>query len=54
MALPLIPIIMAVAALGSGIVQGISNAKNAKSEAEAVVQQLQAQDRSPDCFEDFF
>lgn len=43
MALPLIPIIMAVAALGSGIVQGISNAKNAKSEAEAVVQQLQAQ-----------
>jgi hypothetical protein len=43
MALPLIPIIMAVAALGSGIVQGISNAKNAKSEAEAVAQQLQAQ-----------
>ena len=43
MALPLIPIIMAVAALGSGIVQGISEAKNAKSEAESVVEQLKAQ-----------
>ena len=39
MALPIIPIIMAVAALGSGIVQGISNAKNAKSEAKAVQEQ---------------
>ena len=34
---------MAVAALGSGIVQGISNVKNAKSEAKAVQEQAQIQ-----------
>jgi len=39
MALPLIPIIMAVAALGSGIAQGISSVKNAKNEANAVREQ---------------
>lgn len=43
MALPLIPIIMAVAALGSGIVQGITEAKNAQSQAEAVTEQLKVQ-----------
>lgn len=43
MALPLIPIILAVTALGSGIVQGISQAKNAKAEAEAVVENAQVQ-----------
>ena len=43
MALPLIPIILAVTALGSGIVQGISNAKNAKAEANEVVNQLKEQ-----------
>ena len=48
MALPLIPIIMAVAALGSGIVQGISSVKNAKNEANAVREQAieQMQERS--------
>lgn len=39
MALPIIPIIMAVAALGSGIVQGISSSKNAKAEANSVKEQ---------------
>jgi hypothetical protein len=34
---------MAVAALGQGIVQGISNAKNAKAEANEVAEQLKAQ-----------
>lgn len=43
MALPIIPIIMAVAALGSGIVQGISSVKNAKAEAEAVKRQAEEQ-----------
>lgn len=43
MALPLIPIILAVTALGSGIVQGISSAKNAKSEAKAVLENAQVQ-----------
>jgi len=36
MALPLIPIILATVALGSGIAQGISSVKNAKSEAKAI------------------
>ena len=35
MALPLIPIILAVASLGSGLVQGISSVKNAKAEAQS-------------------
>lgn len=39
MALPIIPIIMAVAALGSGIAQGISSVKNSKNEANAVREQ---------------
>ena len=43
MALPLIPIIMAVASVASGLVQGISNAKNAKSEAKAVQESTQQQ-----------
>lgn len=43
MALPLIPIILAVASVASGVVQGISNAKNAKSEAKAVQEQTQEQ-----------
>lgn len=43
MALPLIPIILAVTALGSGIVQGISNAKNAKEEVKALQESTQAQ-----------
>lgn len=43
MALPIIPIIMAVAALGSGIVQGISSVKNAKSEAKAIQETTKAQ-----------
>ena len=43
MALPIIPIIMAVAALGQGIVQGISNVRNAKAEANAVAEQLKIQ-----------
>lgn len=43
MALPLIPIILAVTALGSGIVQGISNAKNAKAEAQALQDSTLAQ-----------
>lgn len=38
MALPLIPIILAVTALGSGIAQGISAAKNAKAESKAIAQ----------------
>ncbi len=43
MALPLIPIIMAVASVASGLVQGISNAKNAKSEAQAVQESTKEQ-----------
>ena len=43
MALPLIPIILAVASVASGVVQGISNAKNAKSQAKAVQEQTQEQ-----------
>lgn len=43
MALPIIPIILAVTALGSGIVQGISQAKNAKAEAKAVLENAQVQ-----------
>ncbi len=43
MALPLLPIILAVTALGSGIVQGISSAKNTKNEAKALQQQAQDQ-----------
>ncbi|MDY6358443.1 MAG: hypothetical protein SPL73_05730 [Cyanobacteriota bacterium] len=39
MAIPFIPILMAVAALGSGIVQGISSVKNAKYQAESVANQ---------------
>jgi hypothetical protein len=38
MAIPLIPIILAVSALGSGIAQGISSVQNAKSEAKAIQQ----------------
>ncbi len=36
MALPLIPILLAVASLGSGIVQGISSVNNANNQIEAV------------------
>ena len=43
MALPLIPIILAVASVASGLVQGVSSAKNAKEEAKAVQQNTQAQ-----------
>lgn len=43
MALPIIPIIMAVAALGSGIVQGISSIKNANAEADAIRKQAEEQ-----------
>lgn len=43
MALPLIPIILAVASLGSGIVQGISSIKNANAEAQAVRESTQTQ-----------
>lgn len=43
MALPLIPIILAVSALGSGLVQGISSVKNAKAEAKAIQESTQAQ-----------
>lgn len=43
MALPLLPIILAVTALGSGIVQSISSAKNARNEAKAMQQQAQDQ-----------
>lgn len=35
MALPLIPIILAVASLGAGVAQGISSVKNAASEAKS-------------------
>ena len=35
MALPLIPIILAVASLGAGVAQGISSVKNAASEAQS-------------------
>ncbi|MCD8378069.1 MAG: hypothetical protein LUB59_04695 [Candidatus Gastranaerophilales bacterium] len=42
MALPLLPIILGVAALGSGIVQGISSVKNAKSQADALHDSTQA------------
>lgn len=38
MALPIIPIILAVTALGSGIAQGISAVKNSKAEAKAIQQ----------------
>lgn len=41
--LPILPIILAVSALGSGIVQGISSAKNAKEEAKALQSQAQEQ-----------
>ncbi len=41
--LPILPIILAVSALGSGIVQGISSAKNAKEEAKALQSQSQEQ-----------
>lgn len=43
MALPIIPIIMAVTALGSGIVQGISSVKNAKEESKALQETIKAQ-----------
>jgi len=43
MALPLLPIILAVASVGAGIVQGISNIKNSNSEADAVVNNAQQQ-----------
>lgn len=43
MALPLIPIILAVTALGSGIAQGISSVKNVKSEAKALQESAEAQ-----------
>lgn len=43
MALPLIPIIMAVASLGSGIVQGISSLKNSREEENAIRQQANEQ-----------
>lgn len=39
MVVPILPIIMAVAALGSGVVQGISATKNAKNEAKAIREQ---------------
>lgn len=39
MAIPLIPIIMAVAGLASGAIKGYSDMKNAKEEAKAVRQQ---------------
>ncbi len=39
MAVPLIPIIMAVAGLASGAIKGYSDAKNAKEEAKLVRQQ---------------
>lgn len=43
MALPIIPIILAVTALGSGIAQGISSMKNAKAEANSVREQTKEQ-----------
>lgn len=44
MAIPLvIPIIMAVAAMGAGVAQGISERKNAKAEAEALEASAAAQ-----------
>lgn len=43
MALPIIPIMLAVAALGGGIAQGISSAKNAKAEAKALAESTTAQ-----------
>jgi len=43
MALPLIPIILAVASVASGVVQGISSVKNAKSEIKAVEESTQEQ-----------
>lgn len=43
MAIPIIPIIMAVAALGQGIVQGISNKKNAEAEVKALQESTQGQ-----------
>lgn len=43
MALPILPIILAVTALGSGIAQGISSARNAKAEAEALAVSTNAQ-----------
>lgn len=39
MAVPIIPIIMAVASLASGAIKGYSDAKNAKEEAKLVRQQ---------------
>ena len=39
MAIPIIPIIMAVAGLASGAIKGYSDAKNAKEEAKLVRQQ---------------
>ena len=48
MAVPIIPIIMAVAALGSGIAQGISSSKNIKNETKTIEQNAaeQIQERS--------
>lgn len=43
MAIPLIPILLAVAGLGSGIVQGISQVKNAKNESETLANNAQTQ-----------
>ncbi len=43
MAVPIIPIIMAVAALASGVAQGYSNAKNAHEEAKATQKQTKDQ-----------
>lgn len=43
MAIPLIPIILAVSALGSGIVQGISSMKNARAEEKALKEATVAQ-----------
>jgi hypothetical protein len=43
MALPIIPIIMAVASIGSGIVQGISQAKDVKAQANAINKQAEEQ-----------
>lgn len=43
MALPIIPIIMAVASLASGVVQGISSVKNSKAEIKALQEATQEQ-----------
>lgn len=41
--LPILPMIMAVAAIGSGVVSGISSVKNAKEQAKAVQHHAQVQ-----------